>query len=154
MTIRPMASHDVDTAASLLSELASEFIVHEFDSEAQKQFLAENDADCIRRFIDRGFRYHVAEADGAIVGFVGVRDNKHLYHLFVAKPVQRRGVGHQLWEFAKAQCEALGHRGAFTVNSSNNAVPIYERWGFRRDGPSKTNASGVVYNPMKMETDG
>ena len=149
-----MAPQDVDVAAGLLSELAAEFIVHEFDSRAQTQFLAENNAACIRGFIDRGFRYHVAEADGSIVGFVGVRENKHLYHLFVGKPVQRRGIGHQLWEFAKAQCEALGYRGAFSVNSSNNAVPIYERWGFRRDGPAKTNASGVVYNPMKLEPDG
>jgi GNAT superfamily N-acetyltransferase len=154
VSIRPIAPKDVDLVAELLSGLAAEFIVHEFDAEAQRQFPRENSAECIRGFIAAGFRYHVAEANGSVVGFVGVRENKHLYHLFVAKPVQRQGIGRELWEFAKRECECLGHRGDFTVNSSNNAVPIYERWGFRRDGPPKTNASGVVYNPMRLENDG
>jgi GNAT superfamily N-acetyltransferase len=145
---------DIEPVAKLLSELASEFIVGEFEPPAQERFLVENNAEAIRRFIASQFRYHVAEIDGRLVGFVGVRENKHLYHLFVSKPLQGRGIGRQLWEFAKKDCEASGHRGAFTVNSSNSAMPIYERWGFKRDGAAKTS-NGITYNPMKLEaTDG
>jgi GNAT superfamily N-acetyltransferase len=153
IAIRTLEPPDIEPVAVLLSELAAEFIVHEFDAPGQRRFLSENDAEAIRGLVAKGFRYHVAEGGGKIVGFVGVRDNSHLYHLFVAKSVQGRGVGRKLWNFAKNECESLGHRGAFTVNSSTNAIPIYERWGFRRDGPSK-NSGGVVYNPMRLATDG
>jgi GNAT superfamily N-acetyltransferase len=94
--------------------------------------------------------YPVAELNGELVGFVGVRENKHLYHLFVSKALQRRGIGRKLWEFAKGECQTAGYRGAFTVNSSNNALPAYERWGFRRDGDARTS-NGITFNPMKLE---
>jgi GNAT superfamily N-acetyltransferase len=150
LTIRPMEAADIDPAARLLCELAVEFITGEFEATAQGRFLVENNAEAIRGFIATTFRYHVAELNGELVGFVGVRENKHLYHLFVSKPLQRRGVGRKLWEFAKRECEAAGYRGAFSVNSSNHALPVYERWGFRRDGDARTS-NGITYNPMKLE---
>jgi GNAT superfamily N-acetyltransferase len=151
--IRPITPGDVDVIARLLVELATEFIFDGSEREAHERFLGKNDASAIRRFIEDGFRYHVAEIDGVLVGFVGIRDNSHLYHLFVAKPVHSRGIGRQLWEHAKRECARNGHCGAFTVNASLNAVPIYERWGFRRDGPPR-EGDGVLYNPMKLEADG
>lgn len=143
-----MEPQDIDRAANLLAELAAEFIIGEFEAAAQAQFLSRNNADAIRGFIAGTHRYHVAEVDGELVGFVGVRDNKHLYHLFVAKPMQRQGIGRALWEYAQRECVANGHGGPFTVNASDNAVPVYERWGFQRTGPAQ-NANGILYNPMK-----
>jgi ribosomal protein S18 acetylase RimI-like enzyme len=151
LTIRPIEPTDIEPVARLLCELASEFIVREFEAPAQGRFLVENNAEAIRGFIANQFRYHVAEINGEVVGFVGIRENKHLYHLFVSKPLQGRGIGRKLWEFAKRDCESSGHHGAFTVNSSNHAVPVYERWGFKRDGSAKTS-NGITYNPMKLET--
>ena len=154
IAIRPIEPSDIEPVANLLSELASAYIINEFEQPAQERFLAKNNANAIREFIAIGYRYHVAESNGELAGFVGVRGNAHLYHLFVAAPLQGKGIGRALWEFAKRECEVSGHRGAFTVNSSNNAVPIYERWGFRRAGPPE-NSNGIVYNPMKLEaTDG
>jgi ribosomal protein S18 acetylase RimI-like enzyme len=150
VTIRPMEASDVEPAAVLLAELSRQFIIGEFGPAAQERFLAENNAAAIHKFVAKGFRYHVAESNGELVGFVGVRDNKHLYHLFVAKSKQRRGFGRTLWEFAKRDCVNNGHGGAFSVNSSNSAVPIYERFGFIRNGPAQ-NTNGVVYNPMILK---
>ena len=148
-----MTDADVPSVASLLEFLGREHIIHEFSAEAQARFLANNNEDRIRAFVARGFRYHVAESAGRIVGFVGVRDNKHLYHLFVANDFQRRGLGRRLWVAARDECIAAGNPGLFTVNSSNNAVPVYERLGFARSGPAKNNG-GVVYNPMAMQRPG
>jgi GNAT superfamily N-acetyltransferase len=151
IAIRPIEAGDVERVADLLAELASAFILPGFEREARESFLAKNGAPAIREFIADGFRYHVAEADGRIVGFVGVRGDRHLYHLFVDTPLQRRGIGRALWEVARRACEASGHRGPFTVNASDNAVPVYERWGFRRSG-SPRSANGIVYNPMELES--
>ena len=142
-----MADADIGPVASLLAALALEHITHEFDARARERFLAKNDESNIRDFVARGFRYHVAESHGRIVGFVGMRDNRHLYHLFVANDFQRRGVARRLWTVAREECVAAGNPGKFTVNSSNNAVAVYEKLGFVRFGPMK-NDDGVLYNPM------
>ena len=146
-SIRAMSNADVASVASLLASLAREHITHEFDPRARELFLAKNDETNIREFLAQGFRYHVAESHGRIVGVVGVRDNRHLYHLFVANEFQRRGIARRLWAVAREQCIAAGNPGNFTVNASNNAIPVYERLGFVRSGPAK-NDDGIRYNPM------
>ena len=145
--VRPMLTADIPAVACLLRELAEKYITHEFVPAARASFLSNNDAAAIAHFVADGFRYHVAEIDGAIVGFVGVRDDRHLYHLFVAEPYQRRGLARRLWEIAASECRTRGHAGHFTVNSSNGAVAVYERLGFRRTAPVQDNG-GVLFNPM------
>lgn len=148
--IRPMEDADVTDVAALLESLAREHIIHEFEPRARATFLSKNSESSIRQFVAQGFRYDVAEWKGRIIGFVGVRDNKHLYHLFVADEFQRRGLGRQLWNSARTQCVAAGNPGPFTVNSSNNAIGVYERLGFVRTGPTE-NKDGVLYNPMATD---
>jgi ribosomal protein S18 acetylase RimI-like enzyme len=147
-----MVAADVAMVARLLRELAEKYIVHEFAPAARASFLSKNDEAAIAQFVADGFRYHVAEIDGTIVGFVGVRDNRHLYHLFVAEAHHRRGIARRLWEVASLECRARGHAGAFTVNSSNNAVAVYERLGFRRAAPVQ-DSGGVLFNPMALSAD-
>lgn len=148
--IRPLEATDIDAAGRLLADLAHEFIVGSFEPAARQRFLAENNAEGIRHFIASGFRYHVALVEGALVGFVGMRGDSHLYHLFVAKALHGQGIGRALWDAAQAACRTAGHDGAFTVNASTFAVPVYERWGFRHDGPVK-ETNGIICHPMRLE---
>lgn len=148
MQIRPLAEDDIPAVAALLRELALEFIVHESTLAGAANFLAENDQAGIRGFLARGHVYHVAAIGGEVAGFVAVRDDSHLFHLFVGKRWQRRGIARQLWQVAREQALARGG-GAFTVNSSNFAVPVYEAFGFVRAGPTLC-AKGLYYNPMRL----
>jgi acetyltransferase (GNAT) family protein len=91
----------------LIADLAREFIILEFSAEVQSRFLNENNAAAIERFMRNGFRYHVAEFDERVIGVVGVRDNKHLYHLFVATPFQGRGLGRRLCENKRGQAHFI-----------------------------------------------
>ena len=152
LNIRPIAPSDIEPVADLLAALATEFILGKFAPEAQQRFLANNNAAAIRDLIACGYRYHVAELNGEVAGFAGVRDNKHLYHLFVEKSAQQCGLGRRLWHFAKHDCLNNGHRGVFTVNASDNAVQFYERLGFLRDGVVQ-NANGVLYNRMQLQAE-
>jgi ribosomal protein S18 acetylase RimI-like enzyme len=145
-----MAHDEIPAVAALLESLAHEHIIREFAPDARELFLAKNNADSIRELVRKGFRYHVAVVNDRIVAFVGTRDNSHLYHLFVANEFQRQGLGRRLWDMARAECIAAGHRGPFTVNSSNNAVAVYEKFGFARSGPAK-DMGGVLYNPMSTQ---
>jgi ribosomal protein S18 acetylase RimI-like enzyme len=148
--IRSMAEDDVPAVAALLEELAREHILREFAPKARELFLSKNNAHSILELGRKGFGYHVATTKGRIIGFVGTRDTTHLYHLFVANEFQRQGLGRRLWDTARADCMASGNRGTFTVNSSNNAIAIYERLGFVRCGPA-VQMDGVFYNPMSMQ---
>jgi ribosomal protein S18 acetylase RimI-like enzyme len=151
MLIRALAPADVPAVAALLRELAREFIVHESPPEGASTFLAENDEMGVRGFIARGHVYHVAIIDGQLAGFIAVRDRSHLFHLFVGKRWHRRGVARALWDVAREAALAGGGEGAFTVNSSNFAVPLYEALGFVRVGPTQC-AKGLYFNPMRLSS--
>lgn len=149
--IRCLRLDDVPEVAALLEQLARSSITGEFSPQAEEKFLRSNDAAAIRGFIAQGFQYWVALSVQTIIGFVGIRDNSHLYHLFVAQPFQRQGIARLLWQNAREACRAAGNLGRFTVNSSNNAVEAYEALGFRRSEPMQ-NSDGILYNPMVLES--
>lgn len=149
--IRRLWLGDIPSIANLLHNLAEEFITVEFDAKARRAFLENNNQSAIEQFISNGFRYHVADTSDGIIGFVGVRYNTHLYHLFVARHFHRQGIGRRLWEAAMSECRAAGNLGNFTVNSSNNAVVVYEHFGFIRSARMQNN-NGVLFNPMTLQT--
>jgi GNAT superfamily N-acetyltransferase len=148
--IRPAQIEDSECIATLISELAVRFIVHEFSPEGRARFMAEHTPASIEERIRAGFSYYVAEVSAEIVGVVGVRDSSHLYHLFVAKAFQGHGLGRKLWEHAKAICLEKGSPGAFTVNASRNAVAVYERLGFVVTAPVQ-DIGGIQFVPMKLD---
>lgn len=148
MQIRPIKDDDVPAVARLLKVLSRQFIVHESTPEGAATFLRENDADAIRRYIASGQVYHVAECDGQIAGFISIRDRSHLFHLFVDLRWQGQGVARALWQTARRAAIDAGGSGSFTVNSSNFAVPVYEKMGFVRTAPMQS-LKGVFFNPMR-----
>ncbi len=133
----------------MLQTLAEEFIVHDIARPAAATFLAENSAEGVQGFIDSGIVYHVAEIDGVVIGFVAMRDRKHLFHLFVDRDWHRRGIARRLWDVARQSAMDAGGDGVFTVNSSNYALPVYEKFGFVRTAPTQ-EAKGLRYNPMRL----
>lgn len=153
MDIRLLVAIDIPVLApaiaALLRELALEFIVHESTPEGAATFLAENDQLGVRKFMALGHVYHVALERGQLAGFIAIRDNKHLFHLFVGTSWQGRGLARKLWNVARAAAIARGGDGNFTVNSSNHGVPTYAAFGFVRVGPMQC-AKGVYFNLMRL----
>ncbi|XYJ08827.1 GNAT family N-acetyltransferase [Telluria sp. B2] len=148
MLIRPLEEADLPLCARLLRDAASEFIVHESTPEGAATFLRENDEHGLRAYVHSGHVYHVAQMDAALAGFIGVRANSHLFHLFVDKRWHGRGLARQLWDVARREAVARGGSGEFTVNSSNHAVPVYEAFGFVRTAPTQC-VKGLYFNPMR-----
>jgi len=148
--IREAGIKDADAISGMISVLSEKFITCDFSDEGREQLLASMTPTAITKYIQNGDRYHVAENDDGIMGVVSIRKNSHLYHLFVAETHQRRGLAKALWE--KAMTEALhrGNPGEFTVNSSQYALPVYERLGFVAQSRPITK-HGVTYTPMRRE---
>lgn len=149
MQIRPIKDEDAPAVARLLNALARKFIVHESTPEGAATFLRENNEEAIRRYIEAGQVYHVAESDAEIAGFISIREQSHLFHLFVGAKWQGQGVARKLWETARQSAIDAGGSGDFTVNASNFAVPIYEKLGFVRTAPMQC-LKGLYFNPMSL----
>lgn len=89
----------------------------------------------------------VAEAGGALVGALEVRDGTHLALLFVEPAWQRSGVGRGLLAAAFGAPAAWP---ALTVNSTPDAVGAYARLGFVAQGPVEER-HGIRSVPMRRE---
>jgi ribosomal protein S18 acetylase RimI-like enzyme len=100
---------------------------------------------------DPRINYLVGLVEQSLAGVVAIRDNSHVQHLFVAPEYQRQGVATRLWQRAKADAIASGNKGVFSVKSSEYAVPVYERFGFRVVG-ARTDKDGIAFVPMSLES--
>jgi putative acetyltransferase len=96
-------------------------------------------------------------ADGAIIataGWIAVADETataRIRKVFVHPAVARRGIASHLVRDAETRAVAAGHR-RLVVRANINAVPLYEKLGYRRlrDGVMDA-ASGVVLPVQFME---
>jgi GNAT superfamily N-acetyltransferase len=148
--IRPAEVADAPAVSALIGSL----LHYRTDAPAEPapaSFLAKFTPRAIEGYVsDPKVNYLVAEVDGELAGVLGLRDNSHLFHLFVAAPFQGRGIARALWERARAEAQAAGNVTAITVRSSLYAVPVYARFGFVATGP-RTDAPGVTYVPMRLD---
>ncbi|MEO4048018.1 GNAT family N-acetyltransferase [Pseudomonas sp. CAU 1711] len=83
--------------------------------------------------------------DGVIAGYLAMRGDSHLYHLFVHADQQRRGIARQLWQHALVRSQAE----CITLRSSLCAVAVYRRFGFSSTGP-RGNRDGISFQPMEL----
>ena len=150
MRIRPITDDDIPAVAALMRALSEEFIVNEGTPAAASNFVRDNDESGLRSFIAAGIVYHVAEQDGQLLGFIAVRAQKHLFHMFVDKRHHRQGIARALWDVARQVALDAGNPGVFTVNSSNYALPAYRALGFVQTEPMLFK-NGLYYNPMQLD---
>ena len=154
MEVRQATIADAKKISMLIQESALEFITPEFSPQATTHFLHANNQASIEGFIQQGFVYFVLEQEGssgvALIGCIGMRNFSHIYHLFIAKAWQGKGYAGKLWQHALAFCMAQGNPGLFTVNSSNNAVGVYQALGFMATSPMQ-ELHGVLFNPMQLD---
>jgi ribosomal protein S18 acetylase RimI-like enzyme len=153
ISIRRAIAIDVAAIAQVIRISAQTHITPELSAEATAHFLQANNDAAISSFLQQGFVYFVAESRNSqgheIVGCVGMRHHSHLYHLFVADRWQGQGIARRLWQQAMDDAKQHGHHGSYTVNSSNNAVAVYQAFGFVRTAPMQ-QSNGVWFNPMQL----
>ena len=154
MEIRQASVVDAKAIAALIHDAALQFITPELSPEATAHFLQANNEAAVAGFIQQGFIYFVAEHQGIaekeLIGCIGMRNHSHLYHLFVVRAWQGQGISRQLWRQAMAFCASQGNLGLYSVNASNNAVAVYQAFGFVRTGPMQ-QMHGVLFNPMQFD---
>lgn len=150
VSIREARAEDAEAISALITSLAHYGLADPDDPGAASAFFATVTPDAIARALaQERYRYHVAEADGALAGVIGMRDAAHLYHLFVADGFRGRGIASRLWQTALREAVEQGNADGFTVNATRYALPVYERMGFVATEPLRTEA-GLAFIPMRL----
>lgn len=150
MQIRNATEADAKRISELIHSLSGPFTVSPTGKGAEL-FFASITEQAIRSYLlADNFSYLVAESGSELAGVVAMRDKRHLYHLFVAQAFQGQGLSRSLWATVRKAALAAGSAGHFTVNSSLNAVPVYERLGFTPSAP-KVETHGIAFLPMKLD---
>ena len=150
LSIREATPDDAGRISALIASLAGHFLADADRPQDAAAFFETITPAAIADSIASGrYRYHLAEAAGELAGIVGVRDAGHLYHLMVAEPLHGQGIASTLWSAAKKAAASDGNTGRFTVNSSVNAVSIYQRFGFVATGAVQVQ-NGIAFVPMEL----
>ncbi|MFL6589489.1 MAG: GNAT family N-acetyltransferase [Chthoniobacterales bacterium] len=152
MDLRPGNIADAGPIAALIASFQPELTVDPSGAGAD-HFLASVSEHAEREYL-KSPRYFfiVAEDSGDVAGFIAIRDNTHLCHLFVARRFHRQGLGRRLWHEARAEALRRGNPGEFTLNSSLNAIPVYTSFGFVPSAPI-TTMHGISFLPMRLSPD-
>ena len=149
MKLRSGTAADAESIASLIASFQREITVHP-DGEGAEQYFASVSPQAERGYLESS-RYSVivAENEGVMLGFIALRDVSHVFHMFVAREHQRKGVARCLWHEAKAEALKTGSPTQFTVNSSLGAVAVYRAFGFEPTGEVKS-VHGISFLPMRL----
>jgi GNAT superfamily N-acetyltransferase len=131
--------------------LSHTYLVSPDHPEADK-FLATLTEGAISAFIERrDVVYLVAVTPGTrLAGAAAMSGEQTVEHLFVDPAYRGMGLGRRLWEDLRDHALRSGNPGLFKVNSSLNAVPVYERFGFVIAAP-KVERYGGAYVPMILQ---
>jgi GNAT superfamily N-acetyltransferase len=149
MHIRPGNPGDANAVASLMASFQP-ILTLEPSGAGAEQYLASVSEEAERQYLESPrYAYLVAELEGQMVGFVAMRDQTHLFHLFVAAAHQRTGIARALWEQARQISLRAGPVAEFTVNSSLNAVSVYRSFGFVPNG-AIMQEHGIAFLPMRL----
>lgn len=149
MIIRKAKLADIDDISQLITALVIKHILPTCSKDGGQLILNSMTPSCIADYLAAGYEYHVAELNGEIIAAVGMKENAHLYHLFVADAQQGKGLSRTLWELARDTCLAKGNEGQFTVNSALNAVDVYLKFGFVSVSGVRENF-GIKDMPMAL----
>jgi len=150
VSFRAMRAGEGAAVSKLILASFSEFIGPEYTEQGITEFRKFVAPSALEARSADNYFVRVAEAGGALVGMIEVRDNNHVALLFVDKGHQRHGVATRLLRLALEEVRAaVPDTARVTVNSSRYGVVAYEKLGFLQTGPERT-VNGIAFIPMAM----
>lgn len=96
------------------------------------------------------FTWWIAERNGAAQGLISLRDNAHLYQMFVMSALHGQGIGRRLWLHLLSTMTPTHLPKTITVNASAFGAPFYRKLGFVATGP-RIETCGIAFVPMSFD---
>ncbi|MBN2479093.1 MAG: GNAT family N-acetyltransferase [Parachlamydiales bacterium] len=93
---------------------------------------------------------YVAEENSQIIGFISLREDGYLDHLFIHKNHQRKKIAESLYKIIEKEAKNLNLKRIFT-QSSITALPFFEKMGFKILKSQEKLHRGVILKNFIME---
>ena len=131
LQVRHATAADASAISSLVCAGFDHHIAQDWDPQAQRHFVEENQADKLRSKIADASLCLVGEHDTQVLGVIFLPRPALVQLFFVAPGHLRKGIGRKLWSAVRAELEQH-HPDVRTVelNSSPYAVAVYKALGF------------------------
>ncbi len=144
MSIREATTDDAPEIRQLVLSL-SHFYLKEKDAALPIWFSKSLSLDEFKsRIGSDDFLSFVFEKNNEITGYISLKNESHIFHLFVTEAFQKQGIARNLWEHAKF----LTTKEKYTVRSSEFAIPVYQHFGFKEVG-IRTVKDGLTFQVME-----
>ena len=145
MSIRKATTLDAKDIKELVSSLSHYYLENKGDSLPAWFSNTLDISEFERRLSNTEYANYVYLYSGKIVGYISIKDNSHLYHLFVSEKHHGQGISKLLWEHAIAHSSSK----VYTLQSSIYAIPIYKKFGFVEVGGTVVK-EGISFQPMEL----
>jgi GNAT superfamily N-acetyltransferase len=149
LAIRPLRPGEEAAVIALVERVFDETVAPHYSDAGVREFYTYAATEPLA---ERSLSNHfvlVAERGDTLVGMIEIRNAEHVAMLFVEP--RGHGIGGRLLQAALARCESLRpDLSRITVHSSPNAVPAYERLGFRATNQER-ELKGVRFVSMALE---
>ena len=148
--IRKMMHQEIASVSNLMRSIFENEMADDFSASGKRIF---REAISIRRIeeeLKNGSFYLVAVVEELIIGVIALVNYGHVLSLFVHPDLQKQGIATALWNKAKAICYEKKQTQRFTVNASEGAKPIFEKFGFQ-DSTNVKMKNSVLFTPMRLE---
>lgn len=146
--MRLARAEDARMIGVLVRRVTHRWIVPTQPRHAVGPLLRGMSARAIRAKLAAGQRFHLAFVDEVLVGVAAIRDDRHVFQLFVGTKYQGRGIARKLWSRLRNDAIRRADTRVFTLNAAEGAVPVYLRLGFVYDGDPARPRSSIVAVPM------
>jgi GNAT superfamily N-acetyltransferase len=147
---RPMKAGEEISVVDLVMNVFNEFVAPLFPQEGIAEFKKFVYADAMAERLRAGNIIMLAETDQQIVGIIEIRENNHIALLFVERSHQNLGIAKELIGRSIEICRKRKlDIKRITVNSSPNAIKIYEKIGFKSIEDEKVK-NGIRFMPMEF----
>jgi len=147
---RLMQAGEEEKVSDLAIRGFKEYVAYQYSEEGVKEFLKYVEPHCLSNRCKADSFVLLAVVEGRIVGMIEVVVNNHISLFYTDGHLQRMGIGRELLKISLDICKGNNPTlSEITVNSSPNAVHIYEKLGFCVVEPEKVS-NGIRYVSMSL----
>ncbi|MDN3611658.1 GNAT family N-acetyltransferase [Vibrio ostreicida] len=114
LTLCPAGLKDASAISQLIIPLARQYICPTCEASIETLLLESMSEHNIALNLEGECCYHMAlDKSGKLLGVIGMRQETHLFHLFVADGYQGQGIARQLWHYVKS--DTLNRLGGLSL---------------------------------------
>jgi len=146
MSIRKINSEDLRSVSSICIDAFMGAVAPTLEEEGIKTFQSIASISSLESRMEADNEMLVYEENHQVVGFLELKEGRHIAMLFVSPNSQKNGVGKSLI----SEILTYAKNDVITVSASLTSVPAYLHYGFEYAGDA-AESSGLKYQPMQIE---